>query len=131
MNAETLRNAPLMARAAGASWTLEAEAWRSFQPIRGEPGDPAIVVLRLKGQQSVPAGLAARGAWLVRGSDVWAGEAREEQPRVPGATQVEFVARNGPRWNTGDSVDVVLGIVDGTGAVQLLRASRIVIARVD
>jgi hypothetical protein len=131
VTAEALRAALLTVQAAGNSWTLEAEAWRSFQPIRGEPGDPAIVVLRLKGQQSVPPQLSATGVWLVRGSEVWAGEAREEQPRGAGATQIEFVARNGPQWPTGDSVDVVLGIEDGTGGVQLLRAPRIVIARVD
>ncbi|MEO6446984.1 MAG: hypothetical protein ABIZ91_17225, partial [Gemmatimonadaceae bacterium] len=57
-------------------------------------------------------------------------EAREEQPREARARSVEFVVRNGPLWSPGDSLDVVVTLKTTGGASALLRAPRIVLARV-
>lgn len=116
------------------AFTLEVEAWRSYQPtMERPPGDPMIAILRLRveGERAIPGALSVDSVWLVRGADVERAQAREEQPRVAGAGMVEFVIRDGPRWPTGETMDVVVALGGLGGAPLLVRAPRVVIARVD
>lgn len=131
MSAAELRAAPTEVRQGDARWTLQAEGWRSFQPIAAAGGDPLIVVTRLASTMIVGAEVRIQSVTLARGDDVWSGAATEESTRNPGAAIVEFVTRDGPPWSPGDSVDVVAHIADATGAPVLLRAPRFAIARVD
>jgi hypothetical protein len=132
-SADELRQAGTQVRAGEGSLTLEVEAWRSFQPIVGDSGDPLIAVLRLRAGEGgrVPGALAIEGAWLVRGNEVLRVEAREEEPRAASAEVLEFVVRDGPRWAAGDSIDVIVDVGGLDGPRTLLRAPRVVIARVD
>lgn len=135
---ETLRLAVLSIRVGDATLDVDAEAWRSFQPTvsdtprsRGE-GDPLLALVRLRSTgDPIPAGLAMDGVYLIRGSEVAAVTAREEQPRAEGARFAEFMVRDGPRWPPGDSIDVVVALRDDSGRTMLLRAPRVAIMRVD
>ncbi len=126
------RDAPVSVALGSATATLEAEAWRSLQPPSGPGGNPLLLLLRLNTTAALDAGTVIESVILRRNDDVWAGDAREEHPREAGATQVEFMVRNGPDWAPGDSVDVVarIRVAAGEGRVEL-RAPRLVIARVD
>jgi hypothetical protein len=127
-----LRNAPLEWRAAGRRYTLEAEGWRSFQPIqRQEAGDPLIVVLRLHADSPIPATASVIGIQLLRGETVWSVNGGYEARPWEGANTIEYVVRDGPGgWVAGDSVDVIASVHDG-GVTSLVRAPSFVIARVD
>ena len=131
--ADSLRAVATELRVAGTIFTAEVEAWRSFQPLVGAPGDPLIAVVRVRGEGGarIPGALAIDSVWLVRGADVVQGTASEEQPRDRDARTVEFVLRDGPRWPPGDSIDVIVAL-SGVGApVPVVRAPRVAIARVD
>ncbi|MCC6930065.1 MAG: hypothetical protein IT359_13865 [Gemmatimonadaceae bacterium] len=137
---ETLLAAPMQLAVGDDSLSLEVEAWRSFQPLLDSASARLIAVLRVStrakdssnaGSRGVPGALGVDAVWLVRGSEVVRGEAREEQPREAGVSTVEFVLRDGPTWAVGDSIDVVVTVSGVSDAPRLLRAPRVAIARVD
>lgn len=131
--ADELRQAATQITASGTNLSLAVEAWRSFQPIVGNAGDPMTAILRIHAAQSegVPGALSLATVYLVHGADVVQLEAREEEPRASNASTVEFVLRDGPRWASGDSIDVIAEVSGVGGANVLLRAPRVAIARVD
>jgi hypothetical protein len=62
--------------------------------------------------------------WLVNGTDVWSTVPKEEQPRQATSPVYELVARDGPKWDPGISVDVVVRLSSSERRVILLRAPR-------
>lgn len=128
----SLRNTPLEWRAAERRYTLDAEGWRSFQPVqRQQGGDPLIVVLRLNADSPIPAGASVGGIQLVKGETVWSSSGGYEARPGEGPNTIEYVVRDAPGgWVLGDSVDVIASVHDG-GVTSLVRAPRFVIARVD
>ena len=72
---------------------------------------------------AVPMTVTADMVWLVRGTEVWSGVPREERPRRDTAPIYELVARNGPVWEPGVLVDVVVQLRDAKGRVSRLRAA--------
>lgn len=95
----------------GVAYTLDVEAWRSFQPVVGDAGEPMLAVVRLSSAQPISADLALARVRARRGSESWVGVLREESPRAPNATTVEFMLRDGPRWAAGDSIQVMVELV--------------------
>lgn len=130
---ETLRNAATSAMVGDAHLRVEAVAWRSFQPITGEKGDPMLAIVRLIAAPgaTIASDLKVDAVYFIRGNEVLATTAREEQPREGTPNVVEAMVRNGPRWTPGDSIDVIAGVQHGGGTTILLRAPRIVLTRVD
>ncbi len=110
---------------------LEVEAWRSHQPVAGEAGDPLIAVLRLKGDRAIPTEMKIGPVRMTHAGDVWTTVAREEQPREPGATTVEYMVREGPRWPTGDSIEVQVQVGVGGTAPTTILGVRTDLARVN
>lgn len=129
---QSLRAAATQVSVGSTMMTAQVEAWRSYQPIKGDEGDPMIAVIRLSTASSggVPGDLGVETVYLMRGDEVVTADAREEQPRGPNATSIEFVVRDGPRWTPGDSMDVVVGLTHRGGKTALLRAPRVALARV-
>lgn len=130
-SADAFRAVQLELREGPAVLTLEAEAWRSYQPITTSAGEPLIVVARLHATALIDSALRVETLHLVHGDETWTGAAVEEQPRTSGAAGLEVVVRNGPHWATGDSVDVVARVALPGGRSALVRAPRTLIARVD
>lgn len=129
---DSLLAVPTESALGSATFSVEAEAWRSYQPIRGDAGDPMIAVLRLQATtgDGVPGDVGMGTVYLVRGGELVVTEAREEQPREEKARSVEFVVRDGPQWSPGDSIDIVVTLTRTGGATALVRAPRIALARV-
>ena len=119
-----LRAAPTVAIVAGAPLRLDPDLWRDFMPIAPSDGRPLIAVLRVTpaDDAAVPAQVHADAAWVVFGDQVWATRVAEERPRKATAPAYEVVARDGPKWGPGVSVDVVVRLRDGAGHAALLRA---------
>ena len=130
---ETLRGAAPSAVVGDANLRVEAIAWRSFQPIVGEKGDPMIAIVRLIAAPgaTVGADVSAHAVYFIRRDEVVAATPREEQPRESSPDVVEAMVRNGPRWVPGDSIDVVVAVRRGDASTTLIRAPRIVLSRVD
>jgi hypothetical protein len=112
---------------------LESDLWRDFQPSSPPNGKPLIALVRVRATGGAPILPSVRvvGLWVVNGTDVWTATPREEQQRDPGASTFEVVAREGPKWGPGITVDVIAGLRDGAGAVSLLRAPAQRIKRTD
>jgi hypothetical protein len=126
-----LVNAPVKVRVAGVDLTLETYLYRDFQPITPPNGQPLIAVVRVKTANgaTLPAGLDAEVLHVLYGEDVWAASPVEEHPATaPGV--LEVVARNGPEWGPGVTVDVVLRLRHG-GTTLLLKAAAQQIHRTD
>ena len=131
LSPELLRGVSEQAVQGGTQLSLEAEAWRSFQPITGESGDPLIVVARLHGTAPLGPQVQVDTLYVVRGSEIWVGRSVEEQARAAGGRDLEVVARNGPAWAAGDSIDVIAEVSTGGGKRVRLRSPRAAIQRVD
>jgi hypothetical protein len=130
---ETLRAATTSAVVGDASLRVEAVAWRSFQPLVGEKGDPMLAIVRLIAPpgSAVGADISASAVYFIRGDDVVSAIPREEQPREASPNVIEAMVRDGPRWTPGDSIDVVVAVGRGDGGTTLIRAPRTVLSRVD
>lgn len=133
LSSAALGTAPLHLDTPDGRVTLEAEAWRSFQPItQSRSGDPLIVMARLStAAGALSSAIQIDTVFLLRGSEQWAGRAVEETPRAAGSTQMEVLVRNGPNWAPGDSIDLVARVTLAGGKSALVRAPRVEIARVD
>ena len=126
-----LVNAPVQVRVAGVDLTLETYLYRDFQPITPPNGQPMIAAVRVKAAdgEELPAGLEAEVLHVLYGEEVWVAAPLEEHPSTdPGV--MEVVARNGPKWGPGVTVDVVLRLRHGRNTL-LLRAPAQQIHRTD
>ena len=61
--------------------------------------------------------------WVLKGADTWSALPREERSRTETSPLYELVARDGPKWGPGISVDVVIRLLDGNGRTYLLRVA--------
>jgi hypothetical protein len=118
---------------AGKVLVLAAFAWRNFEPVIPQGGPPLDAALRIAtaDASAVPTTVRADAAWLLFGDEVWATDVAEQHIRSPGAAYFEVVARNGPHWPTGASVDVVVRVREVGGRRYLLRVPDRVINRVE
>jgi hypothetical protein len=119
-----LKAAPTVVTMEGKPLVLETFLWRDFMPISRPDGQPLIAVLRVKTTDgsAVPPDVRADAVWVVFGGQVWAARAAEESARDETAPFYEVVARNGPKWGPGVTVEVVVRLRDGAGRSVLLRA---------
>jgi hypothetical protein len=112
----------------GVPLVVETSLWRDFQPICPPDGYPLIAMVRVRtvGSTPLPANLTAERIALVRGDRAWVARPVRENP---GNVDVPFevVARNGPKWEPGITVEVILQFADS----HLLRVPNQVIERTD
>jgi hypothetical protein len=124
-SASTLTTAPTSVVIEGKTLTLGASLWRDFQPISLPDGKPMITRLQVQSRDgsAVPTAVTADTVWLVHGTEVWSGVPREERSRHDTAPIYEVVARDGPKWEPGILVDVILQLRDASGRVLRLRVA--------
>jgi hypothetical protein len=120
-----LTNAPTSTVLAGHTLTLRASLWRDFQPITPPDGKPLVAVLQVNTDNgsAVPSTIRAELVSVIYGTQVWSSVPQEERARVETAPLYEVVARDGPKWAPGVTVDVVVRLRDGNGPASLLRAT--------
>lgn len=120
--------APLSVVVEGVTLRLEAFLWRDYMPISPPGGKPLMASIKLlvadAGAKSFPDGVDAGRVWLVRGEEIWTGKFLvEERPDEPGMKEKVF--RDGPLWEPGEEVDVIIEVRDRGGATRLLRAPKV------
>ena len=106
-------------------YTLETYLQRDFMPICPPDGRPLIAVIKVKapGETAISSKIDATRLWVVKGKEVWETEFASEEGSTIGDT-LKKIARDGPKWEPGISVDVVVRIIDlKSGRDYLLRAS--------
>ena len=119
-----LQAAPTQISIAGRSYKIEAFVWRDFMPISPPDGKPMIANIKLVAEDgnSVPSNLIPDKLWVIKTDDQQVWEINfTDPPRLSGGT-VEIVARNGPKWEPGTDIDVVVQLSDGGNKTYLLRS---------
>jgi hypothetical protein len=134
-----LRNAPTEVVLDGRSLSLSAYLWRDFMPSYppAPDGQPMIAVLKVatSDKKPFPSGVRMDRAWVLFGEQMW--ETSEFRARVKGlpyskdswincsdSPVCEAVARDGPKWDPGVFVDVVVRLTDKEGRHHLLRVPK-------
>jgi len=125
-------NAPAEVVVGGVTVRLETYLWRDFEPFSPADGKPLIAVLRIKSRDgtAIPSTLSVDSVWVVNGETAWVAKATQEYPPAD-SSYIEFVARDGPKWGPGVTVDVVLRLRESTGDPLFLRATAQPIHRTD
>lgn len=131
---EDLLTAPLAIEIAGRQFTIETHLYRDFMPLDNAGGSPLFVVVYLTAVdlQPFPADIDGTRIWIVNGKWVWETDfADESRPRDQAHLyQLTKIARDGPKWDVGTQVEVVVRATTSTGSSQLLRATKQVIQAV-
>ncbi|AFY69316.1 hypothetical protein Pse7367_1018 [Thalassoporum mexicanum PCC 7367] len=114
---------------------LDVFLWRDFQPISPADGKPMLTLVKLVEPETTKSidleGLAAKNLWVFNGADtneatgeIWATQLEQQLPS-------EYMARQGPKWEPGTEVNVVVELVDAAENVYLLKAEQQIIQRTD
>jgi len=125
VSASDLTTAPTKIVLAGKTLILGTSLWRDFMPIAPPDGKPLVALLQVKtgDGSSVPATVSADTVWVIHGAQIWSGLLQEERSRAETMPLYEVVAREGPKWDPGITVDVVVRLRDASGRAFLLRAT--------
>ena len=118
-----LGSAPTRVVLDGKRLTLAASLGRDFMPISPPDGKPLTGVLRIKAEDGlpVPTTIVGDSAWVIRQAEIWSTSVIPE-PRESSAAWYDLRVTDGPKWNPGDTVDVVVRLRDSAGRTALLRA---------
>ena len=76
-------------------------------------------------------GVSVTTLWLIHGDQAWRTTASRGLDPFPPWVIEKFVTGEGPKWQLGDSVDVVVEVRDASGNLQRLRAPRTTIGHAD
>jgi hypothetical protein len=113
-----------------ATLRLNVDPWRDFQPS-SSPDTRLMTQFQIAvSTGTVPSGLRAEKAWLVRGNEAWITIPRQEAP-PSSASSVEYMSRGGPAWPVGTLVTGVLQLRDAANNSYLLRSSAQAIGRTE
>jgi hypothetical protein len=125
---EKLREAPLVIEIQGRQYTLETYLWRDFMPGMNPGGSNLLAVIDITAVDKLPfpADIDSSRLWVLKGDEVWETGFAEEQrpPDQAHLYQLRKVARDGPKWDTGIQVEVVVKVISPGGASYLLRATK-------
>ena len=95
-------------------YTLEADLYRDMMPKVGPGATPrngigGIVRLRAAVESDLPDGLQAEAVWLLNGAEQWEAAWSPLQTfAVDRRYHLQLSVRDGPTWDVGTRVDVVL-----------------------
>ncbi len=125
---EDLLAAPLAIEIQGRQFSLETFLYRDLMP-GGEPGGSplfAFVYLTAVDGQAFPDDVDSTRIWVVNGEEVWETTFQNEsRPRNSHhINQLTKGTSNGPKWNIGAQVEVVVRVTASLKAPCLLRATK-------
>jgi len=101
---------------------------RDFMPVAPPDGQDMYVVVRfvLADSGALPADLHADAVWVIDSLRQWDAWLKQEDPQ-----RREWIARDGPKWEPGLAVDVVVRFFDAAQTRYYLIARNQVIERTD
>lgn len=91
----------------------EAYLWRDFMPISPPDGKPLAITAKVEvvGKSHFPKHFEINKLWIFNGDDKW--EAEVSGVGGDKDNTIELSANNGPKWQVGSQVDVVVRVEDG------------------
>jgi hypothetical protein len=91
----------------------------------------AIVRVTATDTEPFPSDINADWLWVVKGKESWAALTEDVEPDNPnvGEHQLGKKAGDGPRWETGIYVDVIIRVTHEYRDTYLLRAADVIIRR--
>ena len=125
--AGNLRQAPTSVQVGEATLHLSAYLWRDFTPgpqMSPVNGSPLMGTFTIATQSStIYPPVTFDALWVINGEEIWTAKL-EDNPLVdPMPGTILKIARNGPRWDTGITVDVVAQVRLADGTKRLIRTS--------
>jgi hypothetical protein len=103
----------------GHSYTLQVDLYRDLMPGPAptpKRGVGGTIYLRADAQSDLPAGIRADKIWLVSGADVWETVPQPLQTfAADRRNHLSLSVRDGPTWDAGAKVDVVLQFSTSSG----------------
>lgn len=103
----------------GHSYKLDVDLYRDLMPGPAptpKRGVGGTIFLTPGSESDPPAGMRADKAWLVNGSDVWETVPQPLQTfAVDRQHHLSLGVRDGPTWDAGSKIDVVLQFSTSTG----------------
>ncbi|NOZ75843.1 MAG: hypothetical protein GXO90_10825 [FCB group bacterium] len=121
---ETLQAAPDTLAVNSSILVLSAYLVRDFMPITTPNGEPLYAVIELVDIDSadITGKFELNYLWVINNTEVWDTWFTDEKPPDFPPYIVERIARNGPRWDPGTTVDVVVEISGPGGGTDLIQA---------
>lgn len=117
----------------GKNFVLICYLYRDFQPISPPDGKPLIAIIRLTEVDSIPItiNLELTHLWITYNSQYWSTTFTNEQGAPTPDYQKEKVARCGPKWGPGVTVDVMCKLIYNRETILYLKSSNVLIGRTD
>ena len=115
------------------NFTLSASLWRDFQPISPPDGKPLILVAEIieSNSMAIPSNIKVDAFWVINGDQVWSGIlSKEERATTPLHTR-QIIIRDGPKWETGNYVDLVIRLLDDEENTYWLKEENLLIERTE
>jgi len=108
----------------GHAYTLQADLYRDLMPgpaLTPKRGVGGTIFLTPDSESDPPVGMRADKAWLVNGSEVWETVPQPLQTfAVDRQHHLSLSVRDGPTWDAGAKVDVVLQFSTSSGTYFIL-----------
>lgn len=125
--AANLRKAPTTVQVGEATLQLSAYLWRDFMPgpeMLAANGSPLMGSFAIRTQSpAIHPPVTFDALWVVNGADIWTAKLENNPLADPAPGTIPKIARNGPRWATGITVDVIAQVGLGNGTKKLIRTS--------
>ncbi len=131
---QRLQAAPKTATVTGQELTLATFLWRNFMPVNDPEAERpllATITLQTTDQKPLPTGITVEQIWLINEEDLWTTTELELFPLMTDSPHQTVKLRNGPAWETGLKVDVVLQLRDSQQQVILIKAAGQEVERVE
>ena len=119
------RAAPEQIYVDGHTYTLQVDLYRDLMPGPAptpKRGVGGTIFLRPDAESDAPKGMRSEKAWLVKGTDVWETVPQPLQTfAVDRQHHLSLSVRDGPTWDAGSKVDVVLQFSTASGTYFIQR----------
>ena len=114
--------APIAVALSGKTMSLTASPNRDFMPPVPDSSLTVVLTVKTSDGSLVPSNVVIDAVWAVNGSAVWTTWTLNPLPRSALPPTYVVSATNGPLWDVGATVTVIMRLNDSSGNTTLLRA---------
>ncbi len=131
-NIEELIKSPTTLQIDSTNFSMTVLLYRDFMPIAPIDGREMMAIIHIRSTDSTgfPSNIDADKLWVIDSTNVWETILIDDFA-VDSIFQISKKATNGPKWETGIFVDVVVRIVEDDSIYYFLKAEDIKIERTD
>jgi hypothetical protein len=126
---DELLGAPDSLRVEGTTLSTDIFVWRAYD-VNTSTGIITAVYLNGSPLGTLPSSVGDVYVWLIRGSEVWSKTMTFKWLEAGRSNAYEFMTEDGPRWDTGILIDVVIGARTSPTSVSLVRLRNVLLHKV-